>query len=323
MLRLVMVPLDGSRFAEQALPLALGVARRSGAKLHLVAVRPSFPVDFDGLGADSYLEHVISQIESEYPGGIDYAVIRDELGALAYPPPAPDSVAGMLARHAEELHAGLVLMSTHGRGGLRRAWLGSVADALVRLSSVPVLLVKPHDDQFSIAAAADRGLDHILVPLDGSANAESALPLALELGEVFGAHYTLLRVMVPLPYTAQYDVLAGAYLDQPSYPTQREAAETYLEEIAAPLRSRGLSVATQVVQHGSAAAAIVEHAGAHAVSLIVIASSGAGRVRRLLLGSVADKVVRGADIPVMVSNVHRMAEAGEHVTTAGVESVIR
>jgi nucleotide-binding universal stress UspA family protein len=311
MLRLIMVPLDGSRFAEQALPLALALARRSGAKLHLVSVRPSFPLDFAGTEADEYLERVTKQIESELPGNITHRVLFNEMGGLSYPPPASNSVADLLSRHAEEKDAGLVVMTTHGRGGLRRAWLGSVADSLARLSSAPVLLVKPHDESFGIAAEVDRGLQHIVIPLDGSANAERAIPFAIDVGELFGAHYTLLRVMMTLAYTPHHETL-GDYVPELASPMSRPSIQQYLEELAEPLRQRGLEVTAHVVEHGSAPRAIVEYAATHGAALIAMSTSGAGGMRRLFLGSVADKVVRSADIPVLVCNVHRFAETPEH-----------
>jgi nucleotide-binding universal stress UspA family protein len=320
MLRLIMVPLDGSRFAEQALPLALALARRASAKLHLVAVRPSFPLDFAGTEADEYLERVRTQIESELPGAITHRVLFNEMGGLEYPPPASNSVADLLARHAEEKDAGMVIMTTHGRGGLRRAWLGSVADSLARLSSVPVLMVKPHDENFGLAADADRGIQHVIIPLDGSASAERAIPFAIDVGQLFGARYTLLRVMMTLAYTPHHDTL-GDYIPELTSPLSRQSIEKYLEDVADPLRKRGLSVATHVAEHGSAAPAIVDYAATHGGSLIAMSTSGAGGMRRLFLGSVADKVVRIADVPVLVCNVHRFAEPTEgQLSEAGAAS---
>lgn len=311
MLKHIMVPLDGSKFAEQALPLALILARRAHARLHLVAVRPAYPLEFAGTGTEEYLEHVRAQIESELPGAITHTVLVNEQSGLGYPPPPSTGAADVLARHAAGERIDLILMTTHGRGGLRRAWLGSVADSLLRLSTVPVLLLKPHDEEFTIAAEADRGLQHVVVPLDGSARAEQAIPLALELGRLFDARYTLLRVMMSLAYTPHHDALPD-YLPELASPMSRQAVEQYLEELAAPLRRDGLEVATYVAQQSSAAGAIADFAQEHGASLIAMSTSGAGGMRRLLLGSIADKVVRGAEVPVLVMNVHALEDAQDH-----------
>lgn len=318
MLRVIMVPLDGSRFAEQALPLAVTVARRAGARLHLVAVRPAYPVDFLGAEADGYLEKTADQLRPEVKD-VSWRSLLSE-GPLAYPPPASNSVAEVLSRHGAEEDVGLVVMTTHGRGGLRRAWLGSVADSLVRLSHAPVLLVKPKDEEFSSAADADRGIPHIIVPLDGSADAERALEFAVGIGELFGARYTLLRVMMLLAYTPHYDSLPD-YIPELASPMSRQGMEKYLEDTAAPLRARGLTVATQVLQHASAPTAIVDHAELHGGALIAMTTSGAGGMRRLMLGSVADKVLRAAEMPVLVCNVHQLVEHGTAVATGAATAI--
>ena len=311
----VMVPLDGSTFAEQALPLALGLCRRSGARLHLVFVRASLPVDWPGGYGRKYLDGIAAGIESELPGRISHMVVMDELAPLEYPPPASNAVADVLLRHARECDADLILMTTHGHGGIRRAWLGSVADSLIRISTLPILLLRPSDDSFTIAAAADRGISHVVVPLDGSAAGEKALAQAERIGAVFGARYTLVRVTSPLAWElAPQSWTSPGPPEMP--PLSRQMVADYLERTAAPMRERGLAVATQVLDGISPASAILDFAQTHAVDLIAMSTAGAGGIRRLLLGSVADKLVREGVVPMLVCNRSLVEEPEAAAATA-------
>ena len=169
------------------------------------------------------------------------------------------------------------------------------------------LLVRP--DETGQTPQPDPEFRHIVVPLDGSADAERALEFALGVGELFNARYTLLRVMMLLAYTPHYDTVPD-YMPELASPMSRDGMERYLEDTAAPLRARGLTVATEVLQHASAPTAIIDYAKQHGGALIAMTTSGAGGVRRMLLGSVADKVIRGAETPVLVCNVHQMPEHG-------------
>jgi nucleotide-binding universal stress UspA family protein len=299
-----MVPVDGSAFSEQSLPFAIAVARQMEAPLQLIRVRASLPLDTDGSQAEDYLRRMAAQLSVEVPAGVSTRLRTDEYGPLEYPPPPTNAVADVLARHAREERGALIVMATHGHGGMRRAWLGSVADSLIREAPCPILLVRPRDEAFSTAAAADRGIRHVLLPLDGTSTSQLAIPRAVEIGSRFGARYTLLRVMSPLAW----EISPHSY-DPPPVALSAmsgRAAAAELESLAEPLRRRGLTVATHVTDATSPAPAILAYAAAHAVDLIVIGTGGAGPFRRVLLGSVSDKVVRGSDIPVMVCNTRRL-----------------
>lgn len=300
---MVMVPLDGSPFAEQALPLALAIARGLGARLEVVRVRASLPFTGDD-GSEAYVQSIAALLRSQLPAKVTPWVLTDELGALHYPPPAPDTVARVLADHARQ-YADLIVMSTHGRSGVKRAWLGSIADALLRIAPRPLLLVRPEDVEFSLAARADRGIDNILIPLDGSATAEEAVPFARQLAASFGARITLLRVTSPLALQLPDDP-AGGYGRLDMTPPGRGAAAHYLETAAAPLRDAGFRVLTVVIEELSPGPAIVEYARTHAVDLVVLTTIGAGSLRRMLLGSVADHVIHRGETPVLACNTRQL-----------------
>jgi nucleotide-binding universal stress UspA family protein len=183
-------------------------------------------------------------------------------------------------------------MTTHGRGGFSRLWLGSVADQLVRRIDAPVLLLR-HG-----ARREDADFRSITVALDGSPGAEQVLAHAIALGP--RGYYTLVRVVEPPPPPMVTPV--GLY--PPDSPTQSldelsAAAANYLEEVAKRMRDRSLSVETCVRVGGVAEQVLGLAAQSHS-RLIVVGTRGARGLDRLLLGSVADKIVRGAVQPVLV-----------------------
>jgi nucleotide-binding universal stress UspA family protein len=297
------VPLDGSAFAEQALSLAETIAGRAKATLHLVRVHVpmagGFLAGHHALPCDAeiracerdYLEKVAQRIRTGAGVPVTFALVE---GAIA----------DGLGREAQAVGAGLVVMTTHGRGALSRLWLGSVADRMVRQATVPLLLVRPREGGACPAAGARQ--PHILVPLDGSELAEQALGPALAVGRLLGARYTLLQVISPVGRLIADQ--AGCYV--PGELAARELkrleqalrvqAEAYLERVARDLRAGSASMQTRVVTHEDPAAAIGEFAGANAVDGIALATHGRGGFARLFLGSVADKVLRTASVPLLV-----------------------
>jgi nucleotide-binding universal stress UspA family protein len=319
MSRSLLVPLDGSAFAEQALPLALALARHTDTTITLATVRPNFPVD--GQQESAYLEELSRRITKATDARITRAVLTDEMGALDPSPPAAALTAELLMQHAAANTCDFVVMATHGRGGVRRALLGSVADALIRNAACPVVLVRPQDEEFTIAASSDRGFKHIIVALDGSESSERVLKYAELVGAPFGAHLTLVRVTSPLAWHATG--IHGAPVVAAAPPLSHEATRNYLELIAGGLRQFGLSVSTEVLEGGSPADAIVEYAHAHGADMIALATSGAGGVERVLLGSVADKVIRSSPVPTLICNTRHVADSGIVVPAGAAARVLR
>jgi nucleotide-binding universal stress UspA family protein len=298
MYRTILVPLDGSEFGEQALPVALSIAKRAGASMQLAHVYAgedagapaSSPTSFDiqtRATERTYLEQLAQCLISRHTLRVEHILLDGP-------------VADLLADQARASDADLVVMSTHGRGALGRVWLGSVAAALARLAPVPLLLVRPQ--QPLVPSLPEPVFRHILIPLDGSPLAEQAIEPALALGALMDARYTLLQALDPLitqhthpPYAAGPDPQLSAQI--------QTSAASYLERMAARLRAQSLDVNTSLAV-GSPALSICDYARAHAVDLIAMATQGHGEVSRLLLGSVTDAVLRTADVPVLLSPVH-------------------
>jgi nucleotide-binding universal stress UspA family protein len=177
-------------------------------------------------------------------------------------------------------------MTTHGRGPVSRFFLGSVADELLRRSPVPLLLTRSHER--APALIPEPVLRNVLIPLDGSALAEQVLGPALDLARLMASRCTLLRVVEAGP--------------PPHGRTEQAVAEAgaYLEHLAGWVREPALPVEARVVVAPHAAAAIIQEAQAQGSDLIALATHGRGGVRRMLLGSVADKVIRATTTPVLV-----------------------
>jgi nucleotide-binding universal stress UspA family protein len=301
MYRSLLVPLDGSAFGEQALPAALSIARRAGAALRVVHVHVPYTLTYgDSLApfADAveertlrsehgYLDELTQKLASATSLPVTFALIEGT------------AVAEKLEADAAANQIELIVMTTHGRGPMSRLWLGSVADELVRRSSTPILMIRPGNQ--SLDLSQETAFQHILVPLDGSDCAEQALEQAIALGSLMQSQYTLVRVvgvLVPLRPDPLSYAAVGAI--QPSLEERRAQAEAYLQQKAGALRQRGLTVETQTIIDHQPALAILNAAQVLNADLIAMTTHGYRGLTRLLLGSVADKVLRGASTPVLL-----------------------
>ena len=297
----IMVPLDGSSFAEHAVPVAGGIARAAGARIHLVQVHeaplvaaaPDMMVPYD-----AKWDATIRRQEQEYLQGMANR-ISERWGVPTRAELLDGPPAMALSVYAREMDIDTIVMTTHGRGGLSRMWLGSVADGVIRRSGVPVLVLRPESD--AVDMDAELRPRHVLIPMDGSELSRGVLDRAVWLGSLFGARYTLLRVALPVPLIrAPFPASSDTEFMEKVVAEQQEWAQRDLDEAAAPLRERDLDVDVVVVSGPVPASAILDHAATNAVDLIAIATHGRGGWSRLALGSVADKVLRGATMPLLL-----------------------
>jgi len=289
----IVVPLDGSTFAESALPLALTAAKETGAGIHLVTVlEPVSAFAYDGWEAPAkewsseYLDDVARRISSETGVATTSAVVEG-------------LTVEALQGEVDRTRADLVVTATHGRGAVSRLWLGSVADSFVRLANRPVVLVRPDEKADPAEAALGFSFATLLVPLDGSELSEEALRHAVAFGELFDSAYHLTRV-VPYPFET------SGYVPQTSQPSQplvdeiRREALDYLEEHADRLRKRGHRVTTSVAVDPQPASGILSEAEAVGVDMVAMATHGRHGWQRAVLGSTADKVLRGTHAPLLL-----------------------
>jgi len=289
----ILVPLDGSSFAEFALPMAGIVAAKAGGELDLVMVQDPVPPlavgELDNAPdpwRKEYLSAVLDRMKREVAGKADFTL---RIGRM------PDELADVVA----ESEADLLVMATHGRGPLSRFWLGSVADHMVRHASCPVLLVRPSEEEEPQLARKPR-LRRILVPLDGSTGAEAILKHAFALGDPFDAAYTLLRVVhYPAEIVSSY-LPDTVRISEEVVEQGEKEARRYLEELSGRLKDEGHDVDTMVRVDIHPAPSILRVAREVDADVVALATHGRGGVRRTLLGSVADKLIRSAHLPTLV-----------------------
>lgn len=297
----ILVPLDGSALAERALPPAIKIAETMAARcaageaVHLVLLRVVGPVAmvaadpmlFDELmrmGVDearSYLHTVVSSLTPEN--------VVVETQAIS------GSAADAIVHYAEDNEVDLIIMSSHGRTGSSRWVYGSVAEKVLHHAPCAAIIIRAH---VGVEMFANRKL---LVPLDGSALAERALEPALTIASAVDSDVTLLRVVAgpePLPQgmTPTGEAL-GASMDMAG--RERAEAETYLQHIYSSRPNQHLFFDV-VSTTGDIADAIVTYADSHGADLIVMSSHGRSGIGRWLHGSVAEKVLRGANCATLI-----------------------
>ena len=297
MYRNVMVPVDGSSFARGAVLHGLRIATLSGAALRLVRVIAP-PLSRDAFAGDSGLREGRSaalkdlySIASECRANSAVNVTTSlESG------PVVDALCGYSRRNAVDL----IVMKSSARGGLARAWFGSVADALIRESRVPVLVVRPP----SVSTAMKRGFSfrRIVAPLDGSLIAEQSLNSVMSMAKIESASILLLFVVSPESSRKPSDIESP--IGRASA-REVEAAQHYLDSTIARL-SKGVSISSKVVISSDVAGAILQAAAADEADLVAIATHGRGAIARARSGSVSDRVMRESVVSTLV--VHPMLE---------------
>ncbi len=290
----IMVPVDGSRFAEAALPAALSLANSLDAQIELVSV---FEDESILAGSEltaqlfkewltSYLADLVKRMGNVSQVAVSFVVIDG-------------MPADRLVEYATRLHADLLVMSTHGRGAIGRTWLGSVTNRVLHQIDVPVLLVRA-DENDRRELTGDVAIRNILVALDGSELAEQSLDWAIQIAKPADASLTLVRTTAPpIPFTSPY-MPHAIETTQSTLDAAREQAEAYLAGVAEELREQGLNVETEVLAGTYAAHGILNYVKNNAVDLIAIASHGRTGLSRAFLGSVSDKILRAATVPVLL-----------------------
>jgi nucleotide-binding universal stress UspA family protein len=293
----ILLPVDGSPFGEVARPAAVSLAKRTSARLHIVHVRGGMVAVLPATGglqpvwgpqgeaaARVYLDSVAERAALDLGESVSFSLLD---------PP----VVMALCDYSRAHDISLIVMSTHGRSGLSRAWLGSVAAGVIREAAVPVLLVRPRKGGARPGTALR--MRRILVPLDGSPAAEAILPHASALGKLTGGTLLLVHVVEPWFRIGDAVLVPATNVDEEETAQRRASAQVYLERIAASLRTDGVTVGVAVVE-GEAVHAIQDTATAQKADLIALATHGRTGWQRLAMGSIADKVVRASNLPVLV-----------------------
>jgi nucleotide-binding universal stress UspA family protein len=298
MYKMIMVPTDGSGFDREAILVALRVAERSQAEVRLVRIHSTGAF----FGMESSPEAVTVSADmlkwerERILGELDALAAECRKASHAEIDVALEDgpVSDALDAYANRSKADLIVMSSHGRGGIARLSLGSVTDSLIRRTTIPVLIVKPHPSYLD--PESRDAFKHIIVPLDGSSIAEQILPEVVALAKVGDSELTLLRVVVPRAPAQK----AIADKSTPWWDKDVAAAEAYLSRTADKLRKLGLRVKTDVVIGENIARSIADYAARESADLVAIATHGRGGFSRALRGSVADVVTRTSRTSMLV-----------------------
>jgi nucleotide-binding universal stress UspA family protein len=279
----ILVPLDGSKLAEQVLPYAQMLAVACGASVTLLSVTdPDARMPFTAnQSAKDYLKYTAVSLK---PLPIDS---MEKIGKPAE----------VIVEIAEGDGGCLIVMATHGVTGPRRWLLGSVASKVVQTAVNPILLIRATQDAAHLGPFA---LKRVIVPLDGSGLAERVLPYARELASKLNLDMQLVRTY-SLPPDA-YVVADGVIAQGPAQYRKNlhEESEKYLEDKVESLRADGFAAVSANVIEGDAASELIDLAAGPPQSLIAMSTHGRSGVGRWVLGSVAEKVVQHSLSPVLL-----------------------
>jgi nucleotide-binding universal stress UspA family protein len=289
----ILVPLDGSELAQVALPYAERLAGALGSQITLIYVSESAEDRYQHMhqfylqkmaeatkqGAERYLEKGTGQ------------EIKVTTVILVGDP------AEAIVDYAEREDIGLIIMSTHGRSGIKRWAMGSVADKVLRATTRPLALIRAKGDHPDIRNRTL--LNRILVPLDGSNESEAVIPYIEEFAPRLQAEVILLQVVAP-----DYHIYAaggpeyGAYAER-QVESIKAFAKDYLEKMVVQLRQKGVNTKPEI-KFGTAAEEIIKFADEIGAGVVAMSTHGRSGVGRWALGSVAERVMHSGNTPILL-----------------------
>lgn len=296
MYEVILVPLDGSKTAEKVLPYARYLAGKFKVPVELLAVvdvveiashMTSEKVHF----LDTIIEDAV-QHSTTYLRGVATTIAGTNVRCSVEKGRAEDTIIEKAATDKTML----ITMATHGRSGLNRFLLGSIAEKVLRGTVNPLLLIRAGDEK----SQGEAMLKSIIVPLDGSELAEAVLPIVADMAKKLDLEIELFRT-----YHVPYNVYSG---DEGLYAVNyeellaglRDEAAEYLEKKAADLKRLGVAKVQCITKEGLAADEIISLGRKTPDNLIAMSSHGRSGVRRWVLGSVTELVVRHSGDPVLV-----------------------
>lgn len=297
MYKRILVPLDGSKVADAVIPYVREIADSLKSHVELLGV------------LEPVLAGVHDYVDSKYHVSVEDALRKQtEEGlkaASAYFNGTPGKVttkivsgiaAEKIVEEANGEQSTLIAMATHGRSGIGRWAMGSVADKVLHTTTNPMLVVRGSEDK---PMAASGHFKNIIVPLDGSPVAEQALNTAAALAVPMKLKVTLVRVTPPAASYYQYAEIPSVNFGQFAEQVDKEAL-AYLDTAQQKLKRDGVSQIEKLLLHGNPAGVIIDEAKKMPGSLVIMTTHGLSGVKRAILGSVADKVVTESDRPVLM-----------------------
>jgi nucleotide-binding universal stress UspA family protein len=298
-IRTVLVPLDGSRLAEAVLPIARGLAAKLGATITLLhVIEHDAPETIHGephlmtvASAESYLARVAADLRAS--GATVEIHVHDN---------PEKSVSESLKEHADELNPDLLLMASHGSGGVRGFLFGGLAQQVLRRSRRPLLMVHAREAE---SDAADRvwRCETVAVAIGPNGEGEAALPAAAAIARGFGAAIQLIRA-APTLGTLDAERGASAMLvpgaTRALLEIEADQAREHLDALAARVTALGVTARIAIVRGDPAAATVAEAERSHA-GLLAVATHGKAGLSSLWTGSVGAKIIdRATSMPLLL-----------------------
>jgi nucleotide-binding universal stress UspA family protein len=279
----ILLPFDGSEGAAEVLHHASEIAHWADATIRVLYVADTARDSVTVVGGES-----VDALVQEGEDVVDEAAkTLDTLGVSYSTDVVQGNPAQAIAEYADQYDQDLVVMPTHGREGLSRYLIGSVSEKVVRLCSVPVLTVRMQpDEQLTFP------YENILVPTDGSSAATHAAEHLVEFAAALDATVHVLSVVD--------DTVLGVDVRSTTSGTEsEEAASDAVETVVSAAEARGVTNTVRHVEHGTPAEVILDTIESNDIHAVGMGTKGKDGTDRILLGSVAEKTVRSAPVPVM------------------------
>jgi nucleotide-binding universal stress UspA family protein len=309
----LLVPLDGSELAERALPYAVRLAADRGGRL--VLTRAALAPPPSGMDWERQQLAVMEEATAYLAGVAEKVATRVPVATA----PVYGHAADAILAAAQQFGADSIVMATHGRTGLAHLLHGSVAEAVLRRSPLPVFVVHARPGEAAAPPFASASA-RILVPLDGSAFALAALPAALEIIGPTGELVLCSVAAAPDHVERDEHGRVRAYLDQQEEAVRRETLD-YLRSVEAQLKQQRPDLqVTLDVRIGDPAPGIAMAEIALAADLVVMATHGRTGIRRAVLGSVAGAVLTTGSVPVLLVSQAATVTTERQSTAGGMVS---
>lgn len=297
MFRKLLVPLDGSLIAENALHIATDVALRFSSELMLLHVVEDVTVPSPVSAQSASRPQLITKLENNYRTeaarylhDVKQRILADGLPVESAV--VEGNVADQIIRAAQK-EADLIVMTPHAETGMARWLLGSVTQKVLGHAPCPVLIVKDK-----------RPLTNFLVPLDGSALSETAVMPTIELAKAFDAKMTCLKIIEPPVDVGNALVARLGMLDDEVEQWLKERnmthAREYMESVAKRYTSQADISLNMVMKKSQPVEGILDYADQTKTDLIVMSTHGRSGVAKWLLGSVTERVVKKAQCHILV-----------------------
>jgi nucleotide-binding universal stress UspA family protein len=295
MFKHLLVPLDGSLLAETALPAAAFLSQKLTASVTLIHL-----IEHNAPPAVHGERHLTNPTEAQ--------AYLEQVARRDFPPAWPverhvhttevSDVARSLAEHAAELEPDLIVMCTHGRGGLRDWLFGSIAQQVIALGTTPVLLIRPTPN----GGAPPFACRMILVPLDGDPAHEEGLPVAAALARACAGALHLAMVIPTLGTLSGEEAATGMLMPLATkalLELEQQNAEEYLSRLTAPLLASGLEVTTEVVR-GDPAGTLLSTAKRVGADLIVLGTHRKTGLEAFWAGSIGPRMSNRSHAPLLL-----------------------